>query len=600
MGGWAPGHIGWVFLCRAKSKLLLRFFSALVGMLSAMGCTSIHGAKSSTLALPEERGVIRPLPLPPPQASLFLVADRHFGTRRDEIARYAPFLDFVWSADHYPEDFFSVNSKIELGHYMPLNTTGGHDYARCVTSCPGGNTCAPIFDVVYRHSYRWIDESVCRCAPGDECSKLSTEELRLSELEYWVTNHPDWILFKEGAPPVLPDSLEDRLALVDDACWYPDKHLLFLDFTNPEVQDYLIATNLNHIDLLGDLISTLSLDNVKLTNAYQCRGAYRYSHETDSFEWVELFDGAPEFDSAECASDEGFCDIRFTNGVMEWIAILSRTMRGAGFRLVASLSYDAPSRGNKTTELIPPDNSRMMELFERYLDGVFDEYGFTLNKNRQGDHPGMGGICWSYAYDGLYDKTYNCSEIWTFGGHQNIWSQYADGYIALADKLQIPYYSKNGVWELYSRLYRAEQDRALEWALASYFLARGVYSSFYFCENPDHNMPRNFADFLPRMTVEIGRPCGRKESSGLLHTREYSKGFVAAYVAGHPDMTGGPECVMVELPPLPAGEVYYRWDQSSCGYNDRVDPRSEPFVELCFQEGLVLLSTYLLCSGRGF
>jgi hypothetical protein len=545
------------------------------------------------------------------RASLFLVADRHFVSQPAKAVAFAPYLDFVWSADHIPEVFYEHNPDIVLGHYMPLNTTGGHDFARCHPCTTvelekhcgchaNGFGCLPIFDEDNPYSFWWpAGETVCFCEDKTLCDPDVYDETarRLTEFQYWQAEHPEWILYKcDGADP--PE------ATSANACWYKKGNLLFLDITNHEVQDYMIQTIRDHVDLLNDqcrdalgesCISALSLDAVKLVNEHQCCGVYLAPYAGAEPEWVQLFDGSNVFDPARCARHDGFCDIRYTEAVMDWIERLSLAMDEDQLRLVANMGYSFVTVGERHTEIISPDNPKIVDLFSYYLDGVFDESGFTNGKNRQDDHyPDdylYNPLCWAYAYDGSYE----CAGHWGLDGRYDAWSYYA-GYLGLADSLQIPYYSKNGVWDLYSRLSRVEQDQALEWALASYFLARGLYTSFYICENPDNDMPRNLGDFLPQMIVPLGSPCEDQRNLELLHTRRYDHGFVAAYVAGHPDMPGAPECVKVELPELPRGEVYYRWRHGRGYYDDRVDPNLNPSIELCYQQGLVLHTSHLLCQ----
>lgn len=513
----------------------------------------------------------------------FLISD--VGLTALDIANDVIKVDFIWSADSQTPLLNAANPDIILGHYNPVNGIDNGRYGRCISNedcLLPGYTCTTIpLNPQIRFTYWMGGDPVCyhsdlenlrACTTNDDCAAggfpgncwegkcmLSPKQSRTIEYKYWATHHPDWIIYRcDASQKPLHDT-----PLAEDVAWFWDAANFPFDFTNPHVQNEIFR----RIRMWGEIggkneYSALALDVVYPANYTGACGVYRDGA------WTPIFSGSQRFDHEhpDCAENEGYCDPKFTDALIDWLKRVRDEVHKDGLHLVANVGYGGSLRRYVP---IPPSNSRLQEVFE-IVDGVLNEAGFTKNFVRQ---PGLAEVaagvnpCESYPFNG----TYLCG----IDGDFDIWS-YQGEYMKSVQSLGKSYYNKNGV-----RLAGTPQEPAIEWAFASYLLNKGHNANFYFCDNPDDGADR----FYPQVDIAIGHPCeDMQHTDGTkIYTRRYSHGFVAANAGSNVDPA--------QSIALPAGITFYRWDSSSNSYSTQMS--SPPVLE--YQQGLVLYAPDKLC-----
>ncbi len=202
-------------------------------------------------------------------------------------AAIAKHYDFVWGAS--PQNvsaFRSGNPNIFLTYYIPFHRDGG------------------AFSNSEKHA----------------------------DLNYWTTNHPDWVLYKC-----------DR---VTPAYEFGDPNVPF-DFTNPAVVSWQVQTYAQPASKIG--YDGIAADNVNLQNQFGACGSYIQG------KWVQRYTGQLD-------------DPQWTTDVITWLTLMQQALH--------HLQHPLALIPNLSIGGLSPDGPSVRQVLS-HVDGVLDEGGFT-------------------------------------------------------------------------------------------------------------------------------------------------------------------------------------------------------------------------------
>ncbi|MBV9231112.1 MAG: hypothetical protein JOZ18_17510, partial [Chloroflexi bacterium] len=156
------------------------------------------------------------------------------------------------------------------------------------------------------------------------------------DLNYWQTNHPDWVLYQcDRVTPAYTTG-------------YPN---VPLDFTNPAVVSWQVRTYAQPASVNG--YDALAVDNIVMSNSFGACGVYKNG------QWVQLFSGQQD-------------DPRWRAGVINWLKQMQQALHHLQHPLalvanfyVGNLSFTDPQ----------------VQQLASYSDGLLDEDGFTRSGN---------------------------------------------------------------------------------------------------------------------------------------------------------------------------------------------------------------------------
>lgn len=277
-------------------------------------------------------------------------------------------------------------------------------------------------------------------------------------LRWFQQNHPDWIVYrcKDGRPSRTPAGY--GLGTPKPLNRVP------LDWSNPEVQRYLVAEALAQLRRGFDGIA---IDNVLFTNFQAVCGTH---------EWVDI-GGRPSL----AWKSLGYPSTNTSNPK------LVRDLLGFYGFLSRELAKEFPGRtitanSSATRAGVP------LEAFAAYFDGVLDEHGFMGPQQSR-----VTGAEW-------IAQVAEAEALAAMG----------KAYIGVA-------YANAGVPKV---LTGAQREDLANWVIGNYLLVKGRASFTYL-----HRLAPGFVD-LPEYHAPIGRPIGPRTLRGGVHARAYSGGLV--------------------------------------------------------------------------
>ena len=279
-------------------------------------------------------------------------------------------------------------------------------------------------------------------------------------LRWFQANHPDWVAYQcnENRPTLTP-------------AWYGYGTLrqldrVPLDWSNPEVQDYLIQSAKAALQRGFDGIA---VDNVLFTNHQAICGVYRWVDVDGkrSLAWHPL--GYPPKDRSNA---------KFVDDLLNFYARLSEAL--------AQEFPQATVTGNATISKVGLPLAR----YAPYFNGILDEEGFMGPDQKR-----ITGSAW-------YAEVHQAEAL------NRLDKAYISGAYANAGQ---PGFPPTG----------AARDDLVEWVLANYLLVKGSHSYTYI-----HRLAPRFVD-LGAYHVSIGAPVGPRSAIGGTQFRRYSGGIVA-------------------------------------------------------------------------
>jgi hypothetical protein len=536
------------------------------------------------------------------------------GVEVETVASRAKTVDFVWGGDLHTSVWNDNNSSMIVGHYMPMNALDSGFLARCNPGASNdcnavhGYDCVMIpadvnghaADTTYREAQYWAGEYVClqvgntnSCTDDSACGArgacvnssctMSATGMRIAELNYWLRVHADWILYRKDASG--PTGPADYTHV---AWWEPATLPIPLDFTNPAVQDEMLRRIRTWYGYgapgQNNAYSALSLDVVYPTNFLGFYGVYRNGWLVSVFNGQKGYSSGSNCQNGTAATPPtpGYCDRQYNNAVLAWLNRLVSEMHKDGLRVHTNVGFFSTTPAG-VSEWIPPGDANLVKLFQT-VDGVLEESGFTDVGNLSttgyaydGDHGGWAPSPlpeWSSKSGTFANATFP-------GCYRSPGSSECSGYMGAVQSLNKPYYNKN---ELGAGVLEPDQ---IQWALASYLLAKDHSASIYVDETAGGGDPGTTFGYAQLDLAHVGHPCGDTQAVGTHgYYRLYRNGYVAANVA---PLGGASETI----PAPPSGPTYYAWnpDPTQLKYSS-----SNYSLTLPYQTGLVLLSSTPLCQ----
>lgn len=162
---------------------------------------------------------------------------------------------------------------------------------------------------------------------------------RSHTLEWYKTNHPDWIVYKE-----------DRTTPAYGFT-YANGNDMALDITNPDVREFYYKTYV--IASLQAGYPMIALDNIDLTNWDR-----RSGHFDAGGKWIQQFSGERVDDA-------------YIQTVLDWVQFLTTRLHARGVAVAANLTFPL-----KNPELLP-----QMRQLVSMVDIWLDEQGFTIHRD---------------------------------------------------------------------------------------------------------------------------------------------------------------------------------------------------------------------------
>ncbi len=211
-----------------------------------------------------------------------------FSYNVNDPASIAKAYDFVWGAETYQvQGFRASNPNIMLSYYIPYNRDVGA-YGQA--------------DLAKQH-----------------------------DLNYWRSNHPDWVLYKcDGSTPA-----------------YLDDNTIPLDISNPDVVNYQMQNGAIPASQNG--YDALATDNVNLENTTGACGFYHGG------QWIQRYSGNTD-------------DPQWRSDILGWMTRLQEALHALPhpMALVPNLSLAPLSPGDPFAQQIAD-----------HVDAILDEGGFT-------------------------------------------------------------------------------------------------------------------------------------------------------------------------------------------------------------------------------
>ncbi len=376
-----------------------------------------------------------------------------------------------------------------------------------------------------------------------------------NRLVNWIDYHyyadsperSEWVLYRND----LGEAFENRALIVHSE---PISRHTVLDFTNPEVREYILEGMRSRIELMGILSSGdkdrplhewLSVDVARLVNAFGHLGVWKSS---GSFE--KLFTGNTFFDPVACSGSSGFCDSLYTEEYLDWMrALRTFAFNELGLKTAANIGYNAQHSASDFL-YYEHDNAKLNELFG-IVDGVLDEPGFT-----RGYRPDSSDEdCSTFLRNGPPSAGCRYQSF-------NAWGNRVRTMQAL---------QALGKQSFHNNLIDAAHLNPLtiEFALGSYLIANDGNAHLHI-DVLDARF--NFdVDFLPQLNmhhgpesirVDLGLPCAPPTDVDVEGPvmRAYEYGLVIVNAAG-------PLALPSVSVPLPTPDVYFRYDETTEGYD---------------------------------
>lgn len=292
------------------------------------------------------------------------------------------------------------------------------------------------------------------------------------DLGWFQAHHPDWLVYK--ADRITPAGVGDPEAEG------PTGVIVVMDISHPAVQQYQFDYFLRSYLEAG--WTRVGFDNVGLGNPNAWSGVYRHG------QWVQLYSGRP-YDSA------------ILQTWTDWAKAMHTKVKA--FRSWAQLDANYS---------VPLNNTQNFHLLLPYIDGYFDEQGFT----------GGGG---GFVSGTDWLAVFRAQQLLRAMGKL----VFINGEVPIGDP-GTPAAGNGALTALAMSLERTVPQAQMLWVVANYLLVKGkdyfAWESGYFARGSFSYQNDNHFIYRPQYYLPVGHPVGEPRLWRGVYRRDYSGGVV--------------------------------------------------------------------------